>query len=58
VTISHLFEGDAGSTGAVISKKLTRAKFTDEQCAQILPAIARKLQDIFSPPITAQVRAP
>ena len=54
VTVGNLFEGDQGATGAVISKKLTRAKFTDEQCAQILPALSQKLQDIFSSPITAQ----
>ena len=57
VTVSNLFEGDPGATGAVISKKLTRAKFTDEHCAQILPALPRKLQHIFSCPIRQQTRA-
>jgi hypothetical protein len=54
VTLSNLFEGDEGSTGPVISNKLTRAKFTHEECAKILPGVARKLQEIFSSPMTAQ----
>ena len=54
VTVSNLFEGDEGSVGPVISNKLTRAKFTHEECAKILPGIARKMQEIFSSPMTAQ----
>ena len=54
VTVSNLFEGEEGDTGPVISNKLTRAKFTHEECAKILPGVARKMQEIFSSPMTAQ----
>jgi hypothetical protein len=54
VTVSNLFEGKDGDIGPVISNKLTRAKFTHEECAKILPGVARKMQEIFSSPMTAQ----
>jgi hypothetical protein len=54
VTVSNLFEGKDGDIGPVISNKLTRAKFSQEECAKILPGVARKMQEIFTSPMTAQ----
>lgn len=48
LTIGNLVEGDDGTTANVIQKNLTRAGFSEEQCAKVLQGLSQKLRLIFS----------